>query len=186
MRAKADSIRWPAVRRQLADWPRPALLALVKDLNDISRENRDFLRARLDAENAGGPAWESFRERITEQFFGRRGPGKLKLPVARKAIRDYRKATGNLPGTIDLLLTYLENGTEFALEFGDNDAAFYNSMVSVAEEIQRLLLQEGGATYQLFLERILRVALLADGIGWGYGDYLRDWVEALENELGGA
>lgn len=41
---------------------------------------------------------------VIERFFPLRGFGKLKLAEARKAIRDYRKATGNLAGTIDLML----------------------------------------------------------------------------------
>ena len=39
------------------------------------------------------------------QFFPARGIGKLKLGEARKAIRDYRKATGDLSGTAELLMT---------------------------------------------------------------------------------
>jgi hypothetical protein len=33
---------WSAVRRQIAAWPKPALLALVKDLHDASPQNRDL------------------------------------------------------------------------------------------------------------------------------------------------
>ena len=87
---------WSAIRRHIADWPKPALLTLVKDLHDASPENRDFLRARFDAENSGGEALEKYRRKIVEQFFPKRGDGKLKLAEARKAIRDYRKATGNV------------------------------------------------------------------------------------------
>src|SRR5213593_883369 len=93
---------WSAVRRQLADWPKPALIALIKELHDASRENRDFLQARFDAENTGGDSLEKYRRRVIEQFFPQRGFGKLKLAEARKAIREYRKATGNIIGTIDL------------------------------------------------------------------------------------
>jgi len=109
---------WSAIRRQIAGCPKPALLALVKDLHDASPENRDFLRARFDAKNTGGDALEKYRRKIVEQFFPRRGFGKLKLAEARKAIRDYRKATGNVAGTIDLMLAYVENGTEFTQQLG--------------------------------------------------------------------
>ena len=33
--------------------------------------------------------------------------------MARKAIRDYRRATRNLTGTAELLMTYVETGAEF-------------------------------------------------------------------------
>jgi 5'-deoxynucleotidase YfbR-like HD superfamily hydrolase len=175
---------WTMIRQHLADWPRPALVALIKDLHDASPENRDFLRARFDAKNAGGDALEKYRRKIVEQFFPKRGFGKLKLAEARKAIRDYRKATGNVVGTIDLLLTFVENGTEFTQQFGDINEAYYNSLESAAAEMSRLLLGEGKAAYDQFSERIRRVESLANHIGWGYGDYIRDWAGTLENELG--
>jgi hypothetical protein len=176
---------WTKIRQQIAKWPRPALVALIKDLHDASPENRDFLRARFDAENSGGAALEAYRGKIVEQFFPKRGFGKLKLAEARKAIRDYRKATGNMTGTIDLLLTYVENGTEFTQQFGDINEAYYNSLESAAAEMSRLLIGEGKAAYGQFRERISRVESLASHIGWGYGDFIRDWVWTLENELGG-
>lgn len=176
---------WTAIRKAVAGWPRPALLALIKDLHDASPENRDFLRARFDAENAAGDALEKYRRKIVEQFFPARGSGKLKLTEARKAIRDYRKATGNTVGTMDLLLTYVENGTEFTQQFGDINGAFYSSLESAAAEFSRLLLGEGKNAYQQFHERIGRVESRAGNIGWGYGDYIRDWAWTLEDELGG-
>lgn len=175
---------WTMIRQQIAKSPRPALVALIKDLHDASPENRDFLQARFDAENAGGDALERYRRKIVEQFFPKRGFGKLKLAEARKAIRDYRKATGNVVGTIDLLLTYVENGTEFTQQFGDMNEAYYNSLESSAAEISRLLLGAGKAAYGQFCERIRRVESLASNIGWGYGDFIRDWAWTLENELG--
>src|SRR5262245_16497047 len=141
------STGWSVVRRQIADWSKLALIALVKDLHDASPENRDFLRARFDAENSGGEALEKYRRKIIDQFFPQRGFGKLKLAEARKAIRDYRKATGNVPGTIDLLLTYVENGTEFTRQFGDINEGYYNSLESALNELVALLCGEGREVY---------------------------------------
>jgi hypothetical protein len=174
---------WSAVCRQIADWPKPALIALVKDLHNASPENRDFLRARFDAENSGGEALEKYRRKIVEQFFPQRGFGKLKLAEARKAIRDYRKATGNVAGTIDLMLTYVENGTEFTQQFGDINEAYYNSLESVLNELAGLLRGEGRENYSKCRDRLARVEQLANHIGWGYGDYVREQVAMLEDEL---
>ena len=175
---------WSAIRRQIAGWPKPALLALVKDLHDASPENRDFLRARFDAEGAGGEALEKYRRKIVEQFFPARGFGKLKLAEARKAIRDYRKATGHVAGTIDLMLTYVENGTEFTQQFGDINEAYYSSLESMLHELAGLLRGEGRECYPRYRDRLARVAQLANHIGWGYGDYVGEQVALLEDELG--
>jgi hypothetical protein len=138
---------------------------------------------RIQAEEISGPALEKYRRKIVEQFFPMHGMGKLKLGEARKAIRDYRKATCNLTGTIDLMLAYVENGTEFTVQFGDIEASFYNSLESVLNEMTGLFLGDGKDLYPLFRDRILKLDTHAGDIGWGYGDALRDTVAELEKEL---
>ena len=96
-----------------------------------------------------------------------------------------RKNTQNLTGTIDLMLTYVENGTEFTHEFGDINESFYNSLESVLEEMAQLSPGEGSEHYPQFRERIQRLTTHADHIGWGYGDALRGDAHHLENELAG-
>lgn len=182
---RAPAPRWSDLSRRLRGWSKPALLALVKDLHDSSPENRRFLQARLQAKQPGGTAAEPYRRLIVEQFFPARGFGRLKLGEARKAIRDYRKASGDLPSTVELLLTYIENGTEFTRQFGDINETFYDSMESAGNELRTLLLGEGSHVYAPLRERLLRLESLADGIGWGYGDFIRDLVAELEAELGG-
>jgi hypothetical protein len=176
---------WSEVRQQLTTWSKPALLTLVKDLYEVAGVNRDFIHARCKPEECGGEALEKYRSKIMEQFFPARGFGKLKLGEARKAIRDYRKATGNLPGTVELLMTYVENGTQFTHEFGDIDERFYGSMESALDELATLLRGEAREIYPQFSDRLARVEQMADSIGWGFCDYVADVVGQLELELGG-
>ena len=176
---------WSAVRRHLAAWDKPALLALVKDLYEVTVVNRDFVQARCQAGESGGEVLEKYRRKIVEQFFPARGFGKLKLGEARKAIRDYRKAAGNLHGTAELLMTYVENGTRFTREYGDIDERFYNSVETALNELATLLLGEARELYPQFKDRMEKVAQMADGIGWGFGDNVGDVVAQLKEELGG-
>ena len=175
---------WSAVRQHLTTWEKPALLALVKDLYEAAAENRDFIHARIKAGECGGEALEKYRGKIVEQFFPARGFGKLKLGEARKAIRDYRKATGNIPGTAELLLTYVENGARFTHEFGDIDERFYSSVESALEELAALLRGEARGMYPQFRDRLARVEQMTEGIGWGFHDFVGDVVGQLEDELG--
>jgi hypothetical protein len=185
MTSEKSPTGWSAIRRHLNTESKETLLALVKDLYDASSTNRDFLHARVQVEAGGGTALEKYRGTIVEQFYPKRGFGKLKLAEARKAIRDYRKATGNLVGTIDLMLTYVETGTQFTCDFGDVNEAYYNSLESVLGEMTKLLLKEKPALYPQFQKRIQGLEAHADSIGWGYGDALRDHVRLLEVELAG-
>ena len=175
---------WSAIRSQLAVWDKPELLALVKDLYELAAENRDFIQARSNAGKGDVETLEKYRGKIVEQFFPARGDGKLKLGEARKAIRDYRKATGNIPGTTELLMTYVENGTQFTHEFGDIDERFYNSVESVLDELAVLLRSEARELYPQFRDRLASVEQMADGIGWGFHDFIAGIVGQLEEELG--
>jgi hypothetical protein len=174
---------WSTVRRHLNTWNRSAILGLVKDLYEVAAVNRDFIQARCQAEE-NGDVLEKYRSKIAEQFFPARGFGKLKLGEARKAIREYRKATGNLPGTAELLMTYVENGTKFTQEFGDIDERFYTSVESVLTELANLLLGEARELYPQFSARLAEVEQMSSDIGWGFGDFVGDIVSDLESELG--
>jgi len=171
---------WSAARQQLATWNKAALLALVKDLYEAAAANRDFIHARCQADDSGGDALEKYRRKIVEQFFPQRGFGKLKLAEARKAIRDYRKATGNLAGTVELLMTYVENGAQFTREYGDIDERFYTSVESALEELAALLQGEARELYPQFRDRLAAVEQMTSGIGWGFHDYVAEVVAQLE------
>lgn len=177
---------WVASRQHLTTWDKSALLALVKDLYDATAANRDFIQARCQADESGGEVLEKYRGKIVAQFFPARGFGKLKLGEARKAIRDYRKATGNLPGTADLLMTYVENGTRFTREYGDIDERFYGSLESALKELATLLRGEARDLYPQVSDSLVQVEQMAGYIGWGYGDFVADLIGQLEEELGDA
>ena len=179
--ASAKTPRWSAIRKSLKDWSNPAPLALVKDLYDASAENRHFLRARFEADSIGGPALETYRRKVVEQFFPKRGFGDPRPGKARKVLRDDRKATGSIPGTIDLLLSCVENGAEFTAQFGDIEGPFCRCLESAAEEMKGPLPGEENAPDRIFRKRIVRLERYANKIGWGYGDYPRDFVVTLED-----
>lgn len=176
---------WSSARKHLADWDKPALLALVKDLYDSSAPNRDFIQARCQGADGGGAVLETYRSKIIGQFFtkSKSGIGPLKLGEARKAIRDYRKATGNLAGTAELLMTYVENGTEFTRQYGDINERFYTSLESALDELAGLLRGRAREMYPQLCGRLTKVELVAGGIGWGYGDRVFQVVEDLKDAL---
>lgn len=175
---------WSAARKHLSTWDKPALLALVKDLYDSAAGNRNFIHARCQAEEGGGEVLEIYRRKIVEQFFPKRGFGKLKLAEARKAIRDFRKATGNIHGTAELLMTYVENGVDFTTEYGDIDERFYDSVESALEDLAKLLRAEGQDLYPQFRDRLADIEQMTAGIGWGFHDSICDVVGQLKEELG--
>ena len=103
--------------------------------------------------------------------------------MVRKAIRDYRKATGNLSGTAELLMTFVETGTEFTRDYGDMDEAFYSSVESALLELAGLLRGAAQCMYPQFSERLERVTEISEGIGWGFHDFVVDVIWQLKDDL---
>ncbi len=113
---------WKTVRPVLEAWDKPALLTIIKDIHAASEAARDLVNTRCRPAESAPAILEKARQKVVEQFFPKRGWGTLKLADARKAIRDYQKTTGNIPGT-HLLLTYVENGAKFTAEFASTTAS---------------------------------------------------------------
>ena len=179
--AKKGSPSWSHVKKSLESFDRIGLIGLVKDLFEYSQDNRVFLLARFAAPEDQKAALEDYRTRIVEVFFPKRGFSNLKLNPARKAIRDYRKATSDLQGTLDLMLTYVESGTEFTNQFGDINEPFYNSLESMLDELAKILkTPEGAEFYYGFESRLISLKGEASAVGWGYGDNVADIVGELE------
>jgi hypothetical protein len=105
------------------------------------------------------------------------------LGEARKAIREYRKATGDIPGTIELLLVFCETGAEFTNEFGDIDERFYDSLGRGLDDLCELVKEQGREAWEAVRERLDKLVEDTEGIGWGYADDIRYTVADLREEF---
>ena len=173
--------KWSDLKRPLTQWGARELLGLIHELYELSDDNRAFLAARLAEQPAKG-LLEPYRRRVTEPFYPRGGGfGELHFADARKAIREYEKATGDVRGAMDLMLTFVETGNAFTREFGDIDARFYLALESMLDRFfERLATPEGRQHFADFEERLSVLKVAADGFGWGYSDYV---VPAIEDAL---
>jgi hypothetical protein len=178
------TIKWSAVERQLTDMDRPELIALLRDLFKSSDTARTFLAMRVLGGD-GGETLEKYRKRVVGQFFPARGMGKLDLREARRSIREYQKSTADITGTIDLLLSYVEAGTEFTNSFGDINETFYRSLEAALGEMADLLRTPAGRPqYGVFQPRLDRMLGSASSIGWGYSDAVDEILDQLDADAG--
>jgi len=180
---------WTVVKQQLQDWDAAQLTSIIKALYETDAENRQFIQARCKAgkegEEGGAKILETYRKKITKQFFPKSGEAMLNLAEARKNIRDYRRVTGSISGTAKLLMTFVEYGALFTREYGDIDEDFYDTVESVLEELAKLFRSEARDLYPQFSARLSKLEKITDGVGWGFHDYIADVVYQLEKELNG-
>ncbi|MEO7270579.1 MAG: hypothetical protein ABIX28_16310 [Vicinamibacterales bacterium] len=104
------------MKARLETVDRKGIVSLLGDLYDASVANRRFLHARL---TPGSRAIVEYRRLVADAIY----PDPFsKRPVsvrdAAAAIVDYRRSTGDVSGTVDLMLTFLEAGTEQSADLG--------------------------------------------------------------------
>jgi hypothetical protein len=169
------------IKIALSKLSRKDLVKLVGDLYSSSPDNRAFLEAKFSSLNKTEPSSKSpslnrYKSIIRKNLFPDVMTGKAPLsfvPV-RKAISDYKRATGDKKGVLELMVYAVECGNDFTCEYGDIDERFYDNLVSLFSKAVKLLKTMDAQTKDVYLPRLISVIEKADGIGWGYHDGIAD------------
>jgi hypothetical protein len=166
---------WSQVKAILTQQNANELIKLTGDLYRLSKENRAFIESRFlsSSETLG-----HYKEIIATAVYpdiDRNKP--IQLAKGRKAISDYRKATNDALGTLELMVHYLEQGNDFTADYGDIDAAFYRSLCSMLDGILDALAKQASDIQDRYVPRLEQVVTRSSNIGWGYHDYLSEQLD---------
>jgi hypothetical protein len=180
--------QWSDIRRRLLLLGNKELIAQIKDLYAISDENSRFLESRFaQGQDQVQAVLADYKQEILYCFFGERGISDdlPRLADARRLIRNYQKATSDSLGTLDLMLHYVETGTEFTNTYGDINEPFYNSLESVLVDFCEGIFKSPNPeqAYVQFNKRLAALKRAAYGIGWGYGDTVQEIIDDLESRF---
>ena len=108
---------------------------------------------------------------------------RVRVRDASAAITEYRRATGDVAGAVDLMLTFVEAGTEQAADLGYGDDSYFNALETKLNAIAKLF-DELPASARAATTFRLRQVRNRGNIGWGYGDLLDDVVTRIESRAG--
>lgn len=173
---------WKDVKPVLSGFSSTQLLALVQDLYRFSDHNASFMHARFLSDHIEGDHLAPYKKRI-QQAVSPKQPWKhdVRLAEGRAAISEFKKANGNVPDTLTLMVYYIKCGNDFTLEFGDINEAFYDSLCSMLSKIvQTLLTQNDHELGAKFLPALETEFHRVDGkMGWVYPDGFSDCLSEL-------
>jgi hypothetical protein len=142
------------------------IILLVKNFKGVNEYYQFKLSSEGDSE-----ALEKYKEIIRNEFFPKRGLGKLRLSNIRKAFSDYKKVSSSTEGRLELMLSFIENGAQFIQDFGDIDERFYEIMENTYEEACKLVSDLGLKTE--WIHRFQNLVEETDDTGYGFGDTIR-------------
>ena len=178
---------WTEIEKQLRELSADEVVKFVKGLHDLSPQNKAWLQSKLLPIAQDTKYLEACRRKVANYVYKEtRGiPPMPRFSEARKVIAEYRKFTDDMRGSLDLMLTYIERGHQFTLDFGDIDEPFYGALENMWERFA-VELRRSPAKYELFNQFELRLKKMRkrSNIGWGYGDTVRATVDELKKSLG--
>lgn len=176
MNMKSNLKKWSDVRRYLHIYNQDELINIIGELYKLDDQIQYFIDAGCSETRE--EAIKPYRLLIRQYIFPNivNGSERIQKAKARKIINNYWKATGDRSGKIDLMLLYIENGTQLSLTYGDIDESFYNSMIAMFKEtISEAKKLEYPQHISNVYTRLEKIVNEANDIGWGYGDALKEY-----------
>jgi hypothetical protein len=177
---KKTAHSWSDTKAKLAAFDRADLLGLVQDLYAASKDNQAFLHARL---HLGGDVLAPYKATIDRWL----SPDVFKnqdtsVAKAKKAIADYKMASGSVEGLAELMVFYCERSSGFSCDVGMDDETYLSALVRMFEQALKSVAtmpDEQRATLWARLEAVRDRC--RHNLGYGLGDNM----DVLLAERGG-
>lgn len=168
MATKKNAPGWSDVKAKLTDFDRAGLFGLIQDIYATSKDNQAFLHARL---GVGDDPLKPYKATISRWIC----PDVLKnqyfsVSKARKAISDYKKASGHPDGMAELSVFYCEEVFVFLRGCCVYDEGYFSALVRVFEQAINSVMALPEARQQPLLARLDHVRAAGQEVGWGVGE----------------
>ncbi len=172
---------WASVKAELQQMDPKALVNLIRDIYRSNQENRRFLHARLLSSQTELANYRTLMvDAIYPEPFSRRP---VRVSEAERLIRHYRQATSDVEGAVDLMLAFVEAGTEQAADLGYGDERYFGALARGLDDIVAALAELSPDSGRQAVARIQQIAARADSIGWGYGDYAQEIAAGADETI---
>ena len=154
--------KWSDVKARLGAFDRTGLVSLLGDLYDASAANRRFLHSRLTHDSR---AIEEYRRLVADAIY----PDPFSM---RSTVPD--------TSAVDLMLTFVEAGTEQAADLGYGDEAYFNALQIRLDAVAKAFSTLPEDVRVTVRARLGRIQARAQHVGWGFGDAVDEVVDALD------
>lgn len=144
-------------------------------------KHRDCEQVNLVHKNAntGSTQIQAFKDIIRHAIYpkdlARFSPGSMAL--AERTFNACQKNNCSREELIDLMLFYVECGSQLTIDYGDMDEDFYVALETIFEEVLKLIKEAGHSALSMYGNRLRAIARETAELGWGYGDQISDLID---------
>ncbi len=162
---------WSDVKNRLAELDRAGLLGLVQDLYAAGKGNQTFLHTRFGlGDDVLEPYITTIDRWISPDVYRNQN---FSVSKAKKAISDYKKASGRPEDLAELMVFFCERGASFCREFGVDDETFMVALVRMFEQALKQVAILPEEQRHAFIDRLDRVSVVSGVFGSGVADVMK-------------
>lgn len=183
--AEEATLKWSELKKSLQESDQKELINLLHDLYKKSADNRRYITARYTKTEDESKILEAYRKKVINAYYTPRGAAsRPKYLVAKQAIDDYSKASGNIKGTMDLALTFVENVIKYIYEFSGIDEASRVGGSDMMEKFCELVrTEEGQNFYPYFRDRLHKLYRKSENSPYVLGNNLQYYISNLVDDI---
>ena len=172
MATKKGAPGWSDVKTKLADFDRAGLISLVQDLYAASKDNQAFLHARFAlGDDVLKPYKATIDRWLWPDLFKNQD---ISVAKAKKAIADYKKATGQPEGVAELMVFYCERAAGFSDDVGLQDVGYFDALVRMFGQALKTIDRLPEDCRSALMARLDSVRHISHNFGYGVGDDMDD------------
>jgi hypothetical protein len=162
------------LKKTLTKFDKNELIRLIIERAKLKKDNMEWLEIEFQRPDELPELLEYYKKKIC------RALDSNDFTAAKKAISDFNKASPDRENLIDLMIYYVEMGTEITLDCGDMYEDFYTKLENVYIDAIKLLNEWGDTKLiEKFRPRMETLVNKTEYVGWGYHDVLWDWYDEL-------
>lgn len=179
--SKSKQAIWPDIEKALNKLDKNDLIILIKDLYGQSADIEMIINARFTKNNK--KILENYRRKIIKAFMTDLEPPELpKIKEGMNAIKDYRIATKDLEGVIDLSITYCEQSIDYSNEYCYCEEDIEDGVNDVMQDLKCIIEEDKSGKYiETFRGDLLKLYKLADKAeDYMFEEFIGDVLEDLE------
>jgi hypothetical protein len=161
------------LKKELQKLNKEQLIEQIGELYDAYKPIREYYATFLNPDNIQ-EVFEKYRNIIINEFYPipKLWEAKTRFSVAKKAIADFSTLKPPSELLADLMITLVENASQFTHDYGDMPEQYYDSTISNFERALKYLYKEDLLNnFKLRCEKCLEYA---DPCGYGFPDEMAD------------
>lgn len=149
---------WPQIKNLIKNYSNQELIDLIAQLHSLTQINKDFLASRF-LQNNHVSTIERYKADITKHIAPKepwKESQKINIKAAKVVLGQYQKIFKDQFGLIDLMLHYVECGSNFSVDFGVYES-YHISLEATFSKALKLMKQCPNDDIKSFLSRTFSI-----------------------------